>query len=113
MQKLTNVFTYGSLMYPEVMYGLVKQTNYKTQTAVLKDYARYHVKHAVYPGIIPVQGKSVKGLVYMDVTEEDLSILNRFETAEYKPTEITVVNEKGAKIKAVAYVYLNPSKLMN
>lgn len=28
--KTTNIFTYGTLMYPEVMYGLVKKKDYKT-----------------------------------------------------------------------------------
>ncbi len=52
MQTKTNhVFTYGTLMYPDVMYNLV-QHKYDENKALLKGYARKHVKKAVYPGIV-------------------------------------------------------------
>ena len=46
---------------------------------MLKDYARFQVRNAAYPGIIKAQGKSVKGLLYRDVVEEDVQRLHRFE----------------------------------
>lgn len=54
--KLTNVFTYGSLMYPEVICKLVKNT-YPSEKALLRGFERRHVKNAVYPGVTPCEGK--------------------------------------------------------
>jgi hypothetical protein len=50
--KQKNIFTYGSLMYPEVMYNLVKGQNYKTEPVLLRNYSRRHVKGKTYPGIM-------------------------------------------------------------
>lgn len=55
-EKLTNVFTYGSLMYPEVFRKLVKNT-YVSEKALLRDWERRHVKNVVYPGVITCFGK--------------------------------------------------------
>lgn len=50
--KPTNIFTYGTLMYPEVMYGLVKKKDYHTQPVLLKGYTRKQVKFGrTYPGL--------------------------------------------------------------
>lgn len=78
---------------------------------MLKDYVRYQVKSVPYPGITPLQGKSVKGLLYKHVTEEDVKSLHRFEGGEYEPHDVIVETEKGTKINAVAYLYLNPNNL--
>jgi cation transport regulator ChaC len=50
--KLINIFTYGSLMYPEVMYNLVKKPNYLTEPVILNNYSRRQVKAKTYPGIM-------------------------------------------------------------
>ena len=47
-----NAFTYGTLMFPEVIGSLTSGKIYETKAAVLKGYARKHVKDRVYPGII-------------------------------------------------------------
>ena len=47
-----NIFAYGSLMFPEVMFRLVSGRDYKHCPGVLKGYARKSVKDAVYPGIV-------------------------------------------------------------
>ena len=55
--KLTNIFTYGTLMYPEVMYGLVKKKDYHSEPALLTNYSRKHVKGRTYPGLKKDEGK--------------------------------------------------------
>lgn len=42
--NIRNVFTYGSLMYPEVMYKLVKGQNYQNESGVIKNFSRRQVK---------------------------------------------------------------------
>ncbi len=50
--NLKNVFTYGSLMYPEVIYKLMKKHDYAHEPVLLRGYARRHVKNRAYPGLI-------------------------------------------------------------
>jgi len=56
---MTNVFTYGSLMYKEVMFNLVKRQDYKSQKGILYDYSRKNVKNKPYPGIIHDKGNKI------------------------------------------------------
>jgi len=55
-KKLINVFTYGSLMYKEVIGKLIKGS-YESERAILKNYERRHVKNVVYPGVVKCEGK--------------------------------------------------------
>ena len=74
----TNIFTYGTLMYPEVMYRLVQKKDYKSGPALLKGYNRLQVKGATYPGLVKDANKEVRGVLYENVEEGDVKILHRF-----------------------------------
>lgn len=56
---MANLFTYGSLMFKEVIYQLTSKKDYESRKAVLKGYARRTVKDAVYPGIYKAEGENV------------------------------------------------------
>lgn len=47
---MQNVFAYGSLMFPEVMFKVTKG-QYQSAKAVLRNYTRKQVKNQVYPGL--------------------------------------------------------------
>lgn len=47
-----NAFTYGTLMFPEVIGNLTHGKIYEKKNATLKAYGRRHVKDKVYPGIV-------------------------------------------------------------
>ena len=74
-----NVFTYGSLMFPEVINALLHRNDYQSCAASLTGYTRLKVKDAVYPGLVKSLGSTVEGVLYLNVEEEDLQILNSFE----------------------------------
>lgn len=76
--KSTNIFTYGSLMYPEVMYRIVEGQDYKTEPALLKGYSRLQVRGAVYPGLTKDESKSVQGVLYFNISEKDVKTLHHF-----------------------------------
>lgn len=61
---MTNLFTYGSLMFPEVIYKLTIHQNYPQIKGALQNYTRRRVKARVYPGITPQQNSVVNGVVY-------------------------------------------------
>lgn len=54
-------------MYPQVMFGIVKKKNYKSQPALLKNYTRRQVKGRSYPGIMKADNKELWGVVYMNI----------------------------------------------
>lgn len=74
-----NIFTYGSLMYPEVMYNIVEKNDYKSQPALLKNYSRKQVKGAVYPGLVRADNHEIWGVVYINVERSDVERLDRFQ----------------------------------
>jgi cation transport regulator ChaC len=61
---MADVFTYGSLMYPEVFHALVPN-HYESTRARLKDHVRREVSGEVYPGLKVEQGGEVWGVVYL------------------------------------------------
>lgn len=61
---MTNVFTYGTLMFKEVMFNLVKCKDYKSEPAILEDYSLRGVKNKIYPGIVQSKGNTINGVIY-------------------------------------------------
>ncbi len=99
---MTHLFTYGSLMFEDVWHRLVKG-NYLAQKATLSHYERRAIKNDVYPVIFPLEDASVEGVVYYDVSDEDLVILDTFEGEYYERKEVELLVE-GRYVKAAAYV---------
>jgi hypothetical protein len=51
--------------------------------AVLSDYHRYKVRGEIYPAIVSSFGDQVEGLVWQDLTEDEIEQLDSFEGDEY------------------------------
>lgn len=49
------------------MFGIVKKKDYKSEPALLKNYARRQVKQRAYPGIIKADNKEIWGVLYMNI----------------------------------------------
>jgi gamma-glutamylcyclotransferase (GGCT)/AIG2-like uncharacterized protein YtfP len=98
-----NIFTYGTLMIPSVMH-VVTARHFRSQKAILRDYARFRVKGESYPGIIPVTDAITEGIVYFNVNEFSLERLDTFEGDLYERTRIRVETEKKEILNAQAYV---------
>ena len=98
---MTHLFTYGSLMFEPVWNRLVKG-NYLSQKATLKGYARRSVKNDEYPVIFPAD-ESVEGVVYYDITDEDMITLDTFEGEYYERKEVELL-VKGTPLQACVYV---------
>ncbi len=98
-----NIFTYGTLMIPEVMYAVTTR-KFRFKNAVLRGYARFTVKGESYPGIIPVTGAATEGIVYFDVDELSLERLGAFEGDLYQRTPVRVETKKEEILNAETYV---------
>ena len=98
---MTHLFTYGSLMFEDVWNRLVKG-NYLSQKATLQGYARRSVKEEVYPVIFQAD-ELVEGVVYYDINEEDMAILDTFEGEYYERKEVELL-VKDERVHACVYV---------
>ncbi|RZI44596.1 gamma-glutamylcyclotransferase [Herbaspirillum sp. HC18] len=106
----SHVFTYGSLMFPEVWQRVVRG-RYRSAPAVAAGFGRYEISGETYPGMIVQAGCTVCGVVYFDVTPQDLEALDYFEGIEYRRDEIAVALDSGETVPAYTYIYLLPQKL--
>ena len=98
-----NIFAYGTLMIPSVMH-VVTARHFRSQKAILRDYARFRVKGESYPGIIPVTDAITEGIIYFNVNEFSLEQLDTFEGDLYERTRIWVETEEKQILNAQAYV---------
>lgn len=87
---MPHVFTYGSLMFPEV-WGIVVGREFKTVPGTLSGYSIFRVEGAAYPGIISAAPDStVNGLIYLDVDAASIERLDRFEGDFYARLPLSI-----------------------
>lgn len=99
-----HVFTYGTLLFPEVM-AAVAGRGYVGEPAVLRGFVRVCVVGAVYPGAIEEAGAEIRGIVYRDLDEAALRRLDRFEGETYERRRVTVTCD-GDLTETLAYAYV-------
>jgi len=96
-------------MIPSVMHAVTGR-HFRSQKAILRNYARFTVKGESYPGIIPITDAITEGIVYFDVDELSLEQLDTFEGDLYERTRIRVETE--AKEMQNAETYVTKSKYL-
>lgn len=101
--RAMNVFTYGSLMFPEIWLRVAGRA-FPTQKAHLADFAAYQVRGEVYPGLAACPGAITSGVVYLGVDEAALARLDHFEGAYYERRALEVRADDGSVIPVHAYV---------
>ena len=99
-----NLFVYGTLMVPRLMRAITG-CRFSHACAILKGYARYGVRNAIYPGLIPEQAASTTGLVYSDMDARSGRLLDAFEGGEYRRQEVTVEVAGAGVVLAETYVF--------
>lgn len=105
-----HIFTYGSLMFPEIWQRVVRG-NYLSATATLSDHARYALADDTYPGMVAQADAAVEGVLYYDVTPQDVAALDQFEGSEYSRQNVNVVIESGETVIACTYIFLAKQRL--
>jgi gamma-glutamylcyclotransferase (GGCT)/AIG2-like uncharacterized protein YtfP len=105
------VFTYGSLMFPQVWERVVRG-RYRSIAAEAGDHARYAIHGQTYPGMIGQPGARVCGLLYFDVSDDDVAALDEFEGGDYQRRWLDVRLAEGGILRAAAYLYL-PTQLLS
>lgn len=106
-----HVFTYGSLMYPEVWTRVVAG-RYRSWRGIIRNFERRRIVGASYPALMHGSG-TVEGVVYCDVGVNDLAALDRFELEgeDYRRMEVPVALETGRTLTAWTYLYLRHDRI--
>jgi gamma-glutamylcyclotransferase (GGCT)/AIG2-like uncharacterized protein YtfP len=99
-----NIFAYGTLMLPQVLEALTGNL-FIPKAATLNGYSRYVFKGKCYPGIIEDKKGIVEGVLYSDIDDRTLSIMDWFEKVLYDRHLLTVHVENES---ILAYTYVVP-----
>ncbi len=99
-----HVFTYGSLMFPDVWQTVVGR-EFETVEGTAAGYSIFRVREAAFPGITAAADECVvPGVVYLDVDDASLVRLDRFEDDFYDRLNMSVDCSDGQRRAADAYV---------
>lgn len=99
-----HVFTYGSLMFPEV-WQIVVGREFESVEGFVTGYSVFRVRRGAYPGLIATPAQEVvRGLVYLDVDAASIARLDRFEGRFYERHSLAVACSDGRRRTADAYV---------
>ncbi len=103
MTGIKNLFVYGTLMSGDVMQAVTGL--YFTGTHCrLDNFQRFSVKNADYPGIRHKHGKSVDGLIYLNIPDNIWPLLDEFEGDIYERIEVAVKTAENIEFSAFTYV---------
>lgn len=102
-----NIFTYGSLMFPDVIENIVKQ-KYSSQNVFVKNIKRSKIVGDVYPVALQyTNAPALEGRVYFNVNRQDVTRLDRFEGEYYFRKEIPIYEDAAlTKLMGKADIYL-------
>jgi gamma-glutamylcyclotransferase (GGCT)/AIG2-like uncharacterized protein YtfP len=99
-----HVFTYGSLMFPEV-WRIVVGREFATVAGALAGYSIFRVADEPYPGItVSTPTSVVPGLIYLDVDAASIERLDRFEGDFYNRANVPIDCANGEQFTADAYI---------
>lgn len=97
------IFTYGTLMFPEVMRAITGQS-FDHVPGTLTGFAREGVRHQVFPGLKASAGARTRGEVYFDIDETALAVLDLFEGSLYERLVAEVSLDDGRRLLADVWV---------
>jgi gamma-glutamylcyclotransferase (GGCT)/AIG2-like uncharacterized protein YtfP len=104
-----NLFTYGSLMYPEVWTRVMGRAH-ASRRATIAGYSRRRVPGQVYPALVVDPGSTVTGVLYAGLTEAEIDRLDRFEGEDYPRVSVQALTEDGAAASTFVYIYAHPER---
>jgi gamma-glutamylcyclotransferase (GGCT)/AIG2-like uncharacterized protein YtfP len=99
-----NLFTYGTLMFPEV-WKRIDIGEFVSTPAILHGFAIYRVRDTVFPGIVRASATDqVRGLTFLDLDEATLFEIDTYETGFYERIDVTATLDSGAEVPCSVYV---------
>ena len=93
----SHLFTYGSLMFPEVWQRVVGHESEGTK-GKLAGFSAFRVRGQGYPGLVEAGPESAtNGVLYRNLSEQDWAKLDEFEGSFYRRTEVEIETEEGVE----------------
>ena len=89
---MENLFTYGTLIFPEIMTAVTGRT-FRSVESSIDDYKAYKVRGQVFPGAVSSAGDSLSGRVYFDLDPVSSQILDIFEGDLYDRINIDLIQD--------------------
>lgn len=102
------LFTYGSLMFPEVWNRVTGQP-LTGLPATLQGHAARCLRGESYPVLVPDLSATTCGILYTDVSPQAMQRLDQFEGRFYERVPVSVATESGQSEEAWTYRAANPS----
>lgn len=100
---MATVFTYGSLMCNDIMFG-VSGCEAESCMGTLKNYYRSKIKNEEYPGILPRAKSEVAGILYFDLPDSAIARLDVFEGEYYDRRDVQIWTDENVVHAAMTYV---------
>ncbi len=97
-----NLFVYGTLMVPEVMFTVCGHRRHGL-SATLPGYRRRRIVDEVYPAIVRCDGDRVEGICYRGLNAAQARLLDAFEGGLYRRCTVSIRTAAG-KQSADTYV---------
>lgn len=103
---MTNVFTYGSLMFEPVWQAVVGRAC-PAEAACVSGFQRLRMRGESYPVALPATSEhQISGRLYCNLGRRDLLRLDRFEGRAYRRLQVSAcLNAEGAEPKP-AFIYV-------
>jgi gamma-glutamylcyclotransferase (GGCT)/AIG2-like uncharacterized protein YtfP len=87
---MPHLFTYGTLMFPEIWQRVVGVA-FRHRAAVVDGFGVWRVRGQWYPVMLPAEATArVEGIVYFDLDQPTLDLLDQYESHHYLRQEIQV-----------------------
>ena len=103
-----SVFTYGTLQVPAVMQAVTGK-DFPSIPGRLNGYQRFRIKDKPYPGIVKNAHSGMDGILYKEIDDYSLELLDEFEDVLYERCLVDVLVEDEDKTES-AFVYVVADK---
>ena len=112
MASTENVFTYGSLMFPQVWQRVVRGS-YTSSIATIHGFRRVCVLNGAHPSlIIARRAPPIQGRLYFSIDATDIARLDYFETSAYERVLVSATVGTSS-LHAQAYIGLDTARLLD
>jgi gamma-glutamylcyclotransferase (GGCT)/AIG2-like uncharacterized protein YtfP len=97
------LFVYGTLLFPPVLERVIGRRPEMCRAAA-PGFAARKMPDVIWPGMISLEMSVAGGCLLLDLTPEELALLDAWEGEPYRRKEIDVVDDLGRVVSAGAYL---------
>jgi gamma-glutamylcyclotransferase (GGCT)/AIG2-like uncharacterized protein YtfP len=97
------LFVYGTLLFGPVLDRVLGRRPAMLRAAA-PGFAARTVAGATYPGMVSSASSVVGGVLFLDLSDAELGLLDAYEGEPYRRELISAVDERGSVLDAFAYV---------